>query len=127
MIPWINRKIKKMVRRKNRMHKQAKKTNKWDNYRSRASQKECKLVCRKAEWEYTNTIMEKGLVENNTKPFWKYIKPRKEENIGVFPQKSNSKLHNDSTKTDLLLRQFTNVALSSVRPITRPCHLSNDE
>ena len=90
------------------MHKQAKKTSKWENYR--AFIKECNRACRKAEWEYTNTIIEQGLAENNTKPFWKYIKPRKEENIGVSPLKSNGKLYSDSTtNAELLLRQFSSV------------------
>ena len=93
------------------MHKQAKKTNIWDSYR--VFQKECKRACRRAEcmqYIQLNTIIEKGLTENNTKPFWKYIKSRKEDNIGVSPLKSNGQLHSDSTtNAQLLLRQFSSV------------------
>ena len=38
---------------------------------------------RKAEWEYINNTITQGLQTNNSKPFWKYIKSRKQDNIGV--------------------------------------------
>ena len=40
---------------------------------------------RKAEWEYINNTITQGLQTNNSKPFWKYIKSRKQDNIGVAP------------------------------------------
>ena len=52
-IPWIRRKEKKMIKKKQRLYKQAKKHNKWTNYR--AYQKECKRHLRKAESDYINT------------------------------------------------------------------------
>ena len=38
---------------------------------------------RKAEWEYINNTITHALQTNNSKPFWKYIKSRKQDNIGV--------------------------------------------
>jgi hypothetical protein len=52
-IPWIRRKEKKMIKKKQRLYKQAKKHNKWTNYR--AYQKECKRNLRKTESDYINT------------------------------------------------------------------------
>ena len=40
---------------------------------------------RKAEWEYINNTITQGLQANNSKLFWKYIKSRKQDNIGVAP------------------------------------------
>ena len=31
--PWLNRHLRRLVRKKNRLHKQARKTNRWNNYR----------------------------------------------------------------------------------------------
>jgi hypothetical protein len=39
----------------------------------------------KAEWEYINNTITQGLQTNNSKLFWKYIKSRKHDNIGVAP------------------------------------------
>ena len=46
-IPWVKRKERKMLKKKQRLYKQARKTNKWTNYRT--FQKECKRHLRKAE------------------------------------------------------------------------------
>ena len=51
-----------------------------------------------------------GLENNNPKPFWKYIKSRKQDNIGVAPLKTNGQLVNDSKgKAEILMRQFKSV------------------
>jgi len=51
-----------------------------------------------------------GLENNNPKPFWKYIKSRKQDNIGVAPLKTNEQLVNDSKgKAEILIRQFKSV------------------
>ncbi|CAC5368405.1 unnamed protein product [Mytilus coruscus] len=68
-IPWIKHKQRKMLKKKQRLYKQARKTNKWSNYRS--FQKECKKQLRKAEYEYVNQNIFEGLNNNDTKPFWK--------------------------------------------------------
>jgi hypothetical protein len=39
-LPWINHKVRKTIKRKQRFYNQAKKTKKWNNYRQ--CQKECK-------------------------------------------------------------------------------------
>ena len=47
-IPWLNRSLKRMLRRKARLHKHAKRTGNFKEYRH--FQKECRHF-RKAEWE----------------------------------------------------------------------------
>ncbi|CAG2212034.1 unnamed protein product [Mytilus edulis] len=89
-LPWINHKIRKLFKKKQRLYQQAKKTKKWSNYRQ--FQKEVKRQVRKAEYTYINDTIIKGLETNNTKPFWKYIKSRKTDNIGVSPLKDKGKL-----------------------------------
>jgi gentisate 1,2-dioxygenase len=97
--------LKKMFKKKQRLYKQAKRTNKWNNYKH--FQKEIKKQIRKAEWTYINDTILKGLKSNNAKPFWKYIKSRKNDNIGVSPLKSSGKLVSDSKgKDEILTQQF---------------------
>ena len=52
--------------------------------------------------------MEKSMKEGNNKSFWKYIKSRRKDNIGVAGIKVNGVLHQDSeTKANLLLFAVT--------------------
>ena len=53
----------------------------------------------KAEREYINNTKTQGLQTNNSKPFRKYIKSRKQDNIGVAPLK----------KADILLDKLQSV------------------
>ena len=107
-IPWITRKHRKMLKRKQRLFNQAKKTKKWTNYRS--YQKEVKRTFRQAEWEYVNSNIIDGLNNNNTKPFWKYVKSKRQDNIGIAPLKKGTSLVSDSKgKAEILLDQFKSV------------------
>ena len=105
--------------RKNRLHKQARKTNRWNNYRQ--FQRECKRAFRRAEWSYVNNVIQDGLAQNNTKPFWRYVKSKQQDNIGVSPLKRDGVLHSDNkSKAEILLNQFSSVftrAISQVMPV----------
>ena len=90
------------------LYNQAKKTKKWNNYRQ--CQKECKKQMRKAEWDYINSTINEGLQNNNSKPFWKNIKSKKQDNIGVSPLKQGVQLvTNRKEKAEILIRQFQSV------------------
>jgi hypothetical protein len=107
-LPWVNRKIKKMLRRKQRLYRQAKTKNNWTNYRQ--CQRDIKRAMRKAEYKYINDRIEEGLNNNDSKPFWRYIKARKQDNIGVSPLKEKDTLTSDSLqKANILLQQFQSV------------------
>jgi hypothetical protein len=106
-IPWVKRKERKMLKKKQRLCK-ARKTNKWTNYRT--FQKECKRHLRKVEWDYVNTNIIDGLNNNNTKPVWKYAKSKHQESGGIAPLKKGTNLISDSKgKAELLLNQFKSV------------------
>jgi hypothetical protein len=57
MFCWtlFNDKIKKMLRKKQSLYNQAKRTKNWSNYKH--YQKECKRQIRKAEWNYINSAI----------------------------------------------------------------------
>lgn len=47
---------------------------------------------------------------NNTKPFWRYVKARRQDNVGVAPLQNGSTLYSDSiSKAKILLNQFQSV------------------
>ena len=102
--PWINKEVKRLLRKKKRLYKQAKKTGKWENYRFLP--KECRSQMRAIEWEYINNTIE-GLQNNNTKPFWSYVKSIRQDSTGVAPLKKGTTLQSDgATKAHILLDQF---------------------
>jgi hypothetical protein len=97
-----------MLKKKQQLYRQARKTKKWSNYRS--YQKEGKRHLRKAEYEYINQNNFEGLKNNNTKPFWKYIKLKRRDAGGIAPLKKGANLISDSKgKAELLLDQFKSV------------------
>ena len=61
--PWIRGKAKRVLRRKARLYKRAKKTKNWTRYRK--FQCESKRELRKAEWSYINNKINDGLKHNN--------------------------------------------------------------
>ena len=89
-----------MVRRKSQLHKHAKKT--WDTYK--AFQKKFKKAFK------INDTIQKGLNEQNTKPFWRYVKSRSQDFIGVAPLKKMGQLINESKEqAQTLVEQFQSV------------------
>ena len=107
-VPWMNKTLKCMIRKKARLHKQAKKTNNWSNYKFH--QKLTKKAFRKAEMLYVNQTIEDGLSQNNTKPFWRFVKSKKQDNVGISPLLHCGKLECDSkNKAEILLGQFSSV------------------
>ena len=87
---------------------QAKKTNNWKNVNF--FQKECRRKIRQAEWQYLNNTIEEGMRNSNKKPFRRYVKARRQDNVGVAPLYEGSALHSDSkTKARILLEQFQSV------------------
>ena len=57
-----------------------------------------------------NAIQNKSVEHGNNKPFWKYIKARRNDNIGVAAINNNGIIYHDSkTKAELLNHQFMSV------------------
>ena len=50
-------------------------------------QKLCLKEFKQAEIDYINKTIQDGFENNNCKPFWRYIKAKKQDNIGVAPLK----------------------------------------
>ena len=103
-LPWLSSKLKKCIEKKHKLMQLAKKTGissdrtKYEQLKSMTQ----KLV-RQAHWNYVNVILNKSLEHGNNKPFWKYIKASRNDNIGVAAINNNGILYHDiKTKSDLL-------------------------
>ena len=106
--PWINRKCKRLSRRKRRLYKRAQRTrltSDWTKFRQVVN--ECKKQCRKARDKYIN---ENILDSTDTKCFYKYIKHKQKDNITVAPLKKNGNIIiDDQKKANILNEQYCNV------------------
>ena len=69
----------RMVRRKIRLHRAARKSKKETEYKKR--RKEGKKQFHKVETQYVNNIETECLEKNDRKPFWRYAKAKKNKTI----------------------------------------------
>ena len=110
-LPWLTSKLKKCIKKKHKLMQLAKKTgihSDWTKYKQHKSITQKQV--RQAHWNYVNAILNESLEHGNNKPFWKYIKARRNDNIGVAAIKNNGILYHDSkTKAELLSHQFKSV------------------
>ena len=107
-LPWLTKRLLKLIKQKKKAYNKAKTTNSWESYKK--IQKLCKNEIRNAEWKYINSTILDGLEKNNNKPFWNFVKSRKKDNTGVSPLKVDGKLFSDpKSKSNILLDQFKSV------------------
>ena len=110
-VPRINRTLIRLTRKKQRLFNKAKKkkgNEAWSRYKS--CKKQVTQQMRKARSDYGNNIIESAFQEADTKPFWKFIRSKRGENIGVALLKSQGKLFADGrSKAEILNNQFKSV------------------
>ena len=59
---------------------------------------------------YLNNIISSAFDDNDTKPFWKFVRSKRRDNTGIAPLKYNGRLHTDcQSKVYTLNNQFTSV------------------
>ena len=80
--PWMNRKLKRLIRKKGRRFKEAKKSGMAkDRARYLDIEQMVKRELRGVERVYVNGILQNGLESCNNKPFWKYVKSKKKQKL----------------------------------------------
>ena len=98
-VAWFSYNLRHMTGRKARLYKHAKKSKQWTEFKS--FQRQCKKAFKDAEVNHINDVINEGLQNKNSKPFWKYVKSRKQDNIGISPLKKNSGLYSVKVKKKL--------------------------
>ena len=108
-LPWMNRNLKRQIRKKGRRFKKANKSA-MDEDRYLYIEQMVKRELRDAERDYVNGILQNGLESGNNKQFWKYVKSPKQETFGISALKSNGNVITDSSSTaEILNSQFKSV------------------
>ena len=110
-LPWMNINLQRLIRKKGRRFKKAKKSG-IDEAVARYLdiEKMVKRELRDAERVYVNGILQNGLESGNNKPFWKYVKSQKQETFCISALKSNGNVITDSlSKSEILNSQFKSV------------------
>ena len=95
-LPWFNRELKRLCRKKSRKYKKAKRSGKehhWKEYKEFQKHVQSKLT--EGRWDYINRFLQIGLETGNKKPFWKYLRVQKQEDFGISALKSNRTLFTD--------------------------------
>ena len=109
--PWITHGMKERTRKKHRMYRKARKSGNPDHMSAfwdykKQSAKEMK----KAKVRYVNKRVLGELEDGNTKPFYRYIKSLRMDNIGLPPLKSTNTLVTSALdKATILLNEFSSV------------------
>ena len=109
--PWVDTKLRRLMRQKQRAHWRAKKTRKerhWKRYKD--LQRSAQKASRQTEKTYLQKVVSEDL-DKNPRRFWTYIKSRKQENEGVSSLiDQDGFLQSDSQKkADILNSQFQSV------------------
>jgi len=116
-LPWLSAELKRMTRRKHRLYNKAKKSRKakhWDDFVK--FKKYVRNSIRKAHWDHINGLLMDSLADNNTKPFWNYIKSQKQEQVGVAPLFEGGVTHTSAEdRAAILSRQFSSVFTRDAR------------
>lgn len=113
-LPWLNLDLRRLLRQEQKLYNKEKVTNDWSRYRTH--QKLCKVQMKQAEQDYINNTIIDGIANQNNKPFWKYIKSKRSDNIGTSPLKQNGNLVCEaSRKAKILLNQFSSVFTTETR------------
>ena len=105
--PWMTREITRLVRKKDRWHKRAKKSGKEkDMLKFQDLRKEAQRTMRSAHNSYLNKVIS----EDGNKGLWRYVKNQKKSSSGVGTLAANGKAGiTPIEKAQMLNDQFTSV------------------
>ena len=110
-LPWFNRELKRLCRKKARKYKKAKRSGRedhWEQYKEFQKVVQAKLT--EGRWDYINRFLQIGLETGHKKPFWKYLRVQKQEDFGISALKSNGKMFTDRKSiSEILNTQFKSV------------------
>ena len=114
--PWLTPDLKRRCKKKHRLYNKWKKAKTKDTSCRQAReaykkyQQETNHLLQKARYQYINRILDEGLKEDSTKPFWNYIRHQCTEDTGVAPLKQNGQVYSDPRKkANILAEQFKSV------------------
>ena len=108
--PWMTNKIKRMIRKKKRLYKKAKKcSNKSDSKTFHDYRKSVRNLLHTEYYKYINNLLEPEN-DSSSKSFWKYIKSRKQDSVSIRTLKDNGNIAESAKeKAEMFNSQFCSV------------------
>ena len=110
-LPWLNKSLRKAIRKKARLYNRAKTSKRpdlWAKYK--LQKRDTQRNLRRARWSFINDKLLTSLETRNSKPFWRYIKSQRQDRCGVSPLLHDGQLHSDSRrKAEIFNQQFCSV------------------
>jgi hypothetical protein len=121
-LPWLSPSLKRLCKKKKRLFKKAKSSSstykdskrseenrnspEWREYKHFANK--TKKSIRRAERSHINNILKAAERDKNCKPFYSYVKSKRQDSSGVSPLIVDGKVYPDSAgKAEMLQNQFT--------------------
>lgn len=118
--PWISLSIQKLIKKRDRLYKKAKKCGDPTlKQKVKALKHTIQRQLRQAYWQYMEGVLSperdgSQLQHSNTKKFWSYIKSKRTDYVGIPSLKQNGKLlHDPVAKAEALNDQFQSVFSTS--------------
>ena len=110
-LAWLTKTEKKLISKKHKLYQRAKQTGSkelWERYK--LHKRKTQRAVRQAHWTYVNSVLNTSLESGNSKPFWSYVKSKRNDNIGVSGLKKGGTLYQESKeKANILNDQFKSV------------------
>jgi hypothetical protein len=128
-LPWVNHSIKRDIRKKKRYYSRARKNGSsasWEKFKAHRRVTDRRI--RKAYRNYVRDTIGGSLKENNTKPFWNFLKTKKQEVFGVSNLKTTDgglaslPVHKANALNEQFCSVFTKENLSDV-PSSKSCDI----
>jgi len=110
-LPWINGALKRKIKLKHKLYQHTKRLKTIESQRKfKEFKSQLQKDIRNAHLDYINKTLNESLGKGNNKNFWKYIKAKRRDNIGVSSLEKNGALQHDSkSKANILNNQFKSV------------------
>lgn len=125
-LPWITPEVRRSIRKKQRRYNKARKSGSpADRHAYKQQKRLTQKLIRQAH--DTHVALEHSLSTKDTKPFWRYVKSKRQDNTGISPLKRVGHLISDSTEQAKILNSqfrsvFTQVDLQNLPTMTGTPH-----
>ena len=110
-LPWITTQLKRMIRKRERLFKKARRSklaSHWQSYKSHRNL--VKKQIQQAHESYVNEVIGGSLEEGNAKAFWNYVKLKRTESIGIPSLRDGDRvISSNSGKASVLNSYFKSV------------------
>ena len=109
--PWISKKTRALISKRDKLYTAMRKTNSRDlKRRFKQIKREIQKTIRRSYWDHIDEKLTSDDPQSNNKRFWSYVKNQKQDRCGISVLKVNGKIvNNNVTMANALNDQFNSV------------------